>query len=275
MFGGSRPFCQEASHTRHQNPKSAYILPERALSQKAFWCVCLHLSSTGPCLHPYPQTHRNGTGILCPPLDDTYRRSLDDIIIKMSPLTSRAEKLLSDPSPPVLELLELQKDLLAIDDEITYWAYDRPPSWNPEVVGEVWMNPAISEEATFNFAGPVEKYFDSRLKLLPRLCEFEAKFAQQYTLQLHGIHGVQYTSSILITSYILPIHLDNTSLFLYIKNELMNWQWVSRHPFHSIYVTTLRPTSSRQMVELPLFTQIGLWEDFYFFILCMPLLGVP
>ncbi|RKL43454.1 hypothetical protein BFJ72_g4278 [Fusarium proliferatum] len=78
----------------------------------------------------------------------------------MSPLTSRAEKLLSDPSPPVLELLELQKDLLAIDDEITYWAYDRPPSWNPEVVGEVWMNPAISEEATFNFAGPVEKYFD-------------------------------------------------------------------------------------------------------------------
>ncbi|RBA22305.1 hypothetical protein FPRO05_00652 [Fusarium proliferatum] len=143
MFGGSRPFCQEASHTRHQNPKSAYILPERALSQKAFWC-----------------THRNGTGILCPPLDDTYRRSLDDIIIKMSPLTSRAEKLLSDPSPPVLELLELQKDLLAIDDEITYWAYDRPPSWNPEVVGEVWMDPAVSEEATFNFAGPVEKYFD-------------------------------------------------------------------------------------------------------------------
>ncbi|KLO94853.1 uncharacterized protein LW93_3539 [Fusarium fujikuroi] len=105
-------------------------------------------------------TNQNGTGILCPPLDDTYRRSLDDIIIEMSPLTSRAEKLLSDPSPPVLELLELQKDLLAIDDEITYWAYDRPPSWNPEVVGEVWMDPAISEEATFNFAGPVEKYFD-------------------------------------------------------------------------------------------------------------------
>ncbi|KAF5697862.1 hypothetical protein FGLOB1_12494 [Fusarium globosum] len=78
----------------------------------------------------------------------------------MSPLTSQAEKLLSDPFPPVLELLELQKDLLAIDDEITYWAYDRPPSWNPEVVGEVWMNPAISEEAAFYFSGPVEKYFD-------------------------------------------------------------------------------------------------------------------
>ncbi|EWZ81506.1 hypothetical protein BFJ70_g5104 [Fusarium oxysporum] len=105
-------------------------------------------------------THQTGTGILCPPLDDTYRRSLDDIIIKMSPLTSRAEKLLADPFPPVLELLELQQDLLAIDDEITYWAYDRPPSWNPEVVGEVWIGPATSEEATFYCAGPVEKYFD-------------------------------------------------------------------------------------------------------------------
>ncbi|KAF5624094.1 uncharacterized protein FTJAE_10419 [Fusarium tjaetaba] len=78
----------------------------------------------------------------------------------MSTLTSRAEKLLSDPSPPVLELLELQRDLLAIDDEITYWAYDRPPSWNPEVVGEVGMDPAISEESLFYCAGPVEKYFD-------------------------------------------------------------------------------------------------------------------
>ncbi|KAF5595158.1 uncharacterized protein FSUBG_9215 [Fusarium subglutinans] len=105
-------------------------------------------------------TQQTGTGILCPPLDDTYRRSLDDIIIQMSPLTSRAEKLLSGPSPPALELLELQRDLLAIDDEITYWAYDRPPSWNPEVVGEVWIDPAISDEATFYCTGPVEKYFD-------------------------------------------------------------------------------------------------------------------
>ncbi|KAG5771836.1 hypothetical protein H9Q72_001771 [Fusarium xylarioides] len=105
-------------------------------------------------------THQAGTGILCPPLDDTYRRSLDDIIIKMSPLTSRAEKLLSNPCPPVLEILELQQNLLAIDDEITYWAYDRPLSWNPEVVGEVWLDPEISEESAFYCAGRVEKYFD-------------------------------------------------------------------------------------------------------------------
>ncbi|KAF4436628.1 hypothetical protein FACUT_6223 [Fusarium acutatum] len=105
-------------------------------------------------------TNHTGTGILCPPHDDTYRRSLDDIIIKMSPLTSRAEMLLADPSPPVWDLLELQQDLLSIDDEITYWAYDRPRSWNPEVVGEVWMDSAISEEAMFYCAGPVEKYFD-------------------------------------------------------------------------------------------------------------------
>ena len=81
----------------------------------------------------------------------------------MSPLTSRAEMLLADPSPPVWDLLELQQDLLSIDDEITYWAYDRPRSWNPEVVGEVWMDSAISEEAMFYCAGPVEKYFDSKL----------------------------------------------------------------------------------------------------------------
>lgn len=94
----------------------------------------------------------------------------------MSPLTSRAETLLSDPSPPVLELLELQKDLLAIDDEITYWAYDRPPSWNPEVVGEVCMDPAISEETTLYCAGPVEKYFDSKLTPLPCLHELGPEF---------------------------------------------------------------------------------------------------
>lgn len=175
----------------------------------------------------------------------------------MSPLTSRAEKLLADPFPPVLELLELQQDLLAIDDEITYWAYDRPPSWNPEVVGEVWIDPATSEEATFYCAGPVEKYFDSKLKLPPRLHEFEAKFAQQYTSQLHGTHGVQYTPSILTTSYILLIPLDSMSLFLYIKNELMTWLRGSRHPFRSICLTTLRPTSSKQMPELPLSSQTG------------------
>jgi hypothetical protein len=82
----------------------------------------------------------------------------------MSPLTSRAEQLLTHPYPPVLELLELQQDLLAIDDEITYWAYDRPSSWSPELVGEVWTDPAISEEAKFYCVGPVEKYFDSKLK---------------------------------------------------------------------------------------------------------------
>ncbi|KAF4336113.1 hypothetical protein FBEOM_10049 [Fusarium beomiforme] len=105
-------------------------------------------------------THQQGTGILCPPLDDVHRRSLDSIIVKMSPMTTLAEKLLADPSPPMMDLLELQQDLMAIDDEITYWAYDRPSSWSPEVVGHVWQDPSMSENATFYYSGPVEKYLD-------------------------------------------------------------------------------------------------------------------
>ncbi|SPJ79090.1 uncharacterized protein FTOL_07481 [Fusarium torulosum] len=98
-------------------------------------------------------THGLGTGVLCPPLENVHRRSLDQIIIKLSPLTSRAEVLLAQSSPSVEALLQLQVDLLELNDEIVYWPDDRPLAWKPKLVGHVWLE-------GFCFSGPVEEYFD-------------------------------------------------------------------------------------------------------------------
>ncbi|KAH6951621.1 hypothetical protein DER45DRAFT_385545 [Fusarium avenaceum] len=97
--------------------------------------------------------HSLGTGVLCPPFENFHRRSLDQIIIKLSPLTSRAEALLAQTSPSVEALLQLQEDLLALNDEIVYWPDDRPSVWNPKLVGYVSLQ-------GFCFSGPVEEYFD-------------------------------------------------------------------------------------------------------------------
>lgn len=106
------------------------------------------------------QTHSLGTGVLCPPFENFHRRSLDQIIIKLSPLTSRAEALLVQSSPSVEALLQLQDDLLALNDEIVYWPDDRPSVWNPKLVGHVSLQ-------GFCFSGPVDKYFDRKLTLCP------------------------------------------------------------------------------------------------------------
>ncbi|KAF4454249.1 hypothetical protein F53441_3249 [Fusarium austroafricanum] len=106
------------------------------------------------------QTHQQGPGILCPPIDDTQRRSMDSIIVKLSPLSGRAERLLAQSSPPKDELLDLQQDLLGLDNEISYWAYDRPLVWRPEHVDQVPHNPSIADQATFYYPGLVDKYFD-------------------------------------------------------------------------------------------------------------------
>lgn len=104
------------------------------------------------------QAHSLGTGVLCPPFENFHRRSLDQIIIKLSPLTSRAEALLAQTSPSVEALLQLQEDLLALNDEIVYWPDDRPSVWNPKLVGYVSLQ-------GFCFSGPVEEYFDRKLDL--------------------------------------------------------------------------------------------------------------
>jgi hypothetical protein len=136
------------------------------------------------------QTHSLGTGVLCPPLENTHRRSLDQIIIKLSPLTSRAEVLLAQSSPSVEALLQLQVDLLALNDEIVYWPDDRPSVWNPKLVGYVSL-------PGFCFSGPVEEYFDRKLDLClplyrrlptkPRdsLCCDSMEFMAFHTYDLH------------------------------------------------------------------------------------------
>ncbi|KAF5659555.1 hypothetical protein FHETE_9339 [Fusarium heterosporum] len=98
-------------------------------------------------------THGQGNGILSSPLEKTHRRSLDQIIIALSPLTSRAEALLTQPYPSAEALIHLRHDLLALLDELVYWPNDQPPAWVPRLVGHVWQQ-------GFCFSGPVEEYFD-------------------------------------------------------------------------------------------------------------------
>ncbi|KAF4999347.1 hypothetical protein FGRMN_2488 [Fusarium graminum] len=97
--------------------------------------------------------HGQGNGILSSPLENNHRRSLDQIIIALSPLTSRTEALLTQPHPSVEALIYLQHDLSALLDEIVCWPDDQPPAWSPRLVGHVWQE-------GFCFSGPVEEYFD-------------------------------------------------------------------------------------------------------------------
>ncbi|RMJ19403.1 hypothetical protein CDV36_000894 [Fusarium kuroshium] len=76
----------------------------------------------------------------------------------MSPLTARAEQHLTNPHSSTEDLVQLQQDLLALEDDIMYWGDDRPSSWAPELVGHVLDG--TLKGSSYRCSGPVYKYFD-------------------------------------------------------------------------------------------------------------------
>ncbi|RSM04923.1 hypothetical protein CDV31_009803 [Fusarium ambrosium] len=118
----------------------------------------LYLPGIGLILKETGVPDESGCGVFSPPLNDKPRRSLDQIIIKMSPLTARAEQLLTNPHSSIRDLVQLQQDLLALGDDIMYWGDDRPSSWAPELVGHVLDG--TLKGSSYRCSGPVYKYFD-------------------------------------------------------------------------------------------------------------------
>ncbi|GKU05580.1 hypothetical protein FLAG1_08471 [Fusarium langsethiae] len=106
------------------------------------------------------QTHTQGSGILCPPLDDNPQRSLDQIMVRLAPLTARTEQLLANANPSRSALLELYEALIVFHDEIALWADFQPPAWRPELIGYVSPDSPTAGDIPWICSGPVEKYFD-------------------------------------------------------------------------------------------------------------------
>ncbi|WXC60398.1 hypothetical protein SNK03_006270 [Fusarium graminearum] len=106
------------------------------------------------------QAHIQGAGILCPPLNHSPQRSLDQIMVGLAPLTARSEKILANPAPSRSALLELYQALVVFHDEIALWADNQPPAWQPEVVGHISQESLTPEVIPWICSGPVEKYFD-------------------------------------------------------------------------------------------------------------------
>ncbi|UPK92701.1 hypothetical protein LCI18_003636 [Fusarium solani-melongenae] len=120
--------------------------------------VQLYLPGAGLILKQAGTSDETGRGVFSPPLNDKPRRSLDDIIIKMSPLTALAEQLLANPYSSIEELFQLQQDLQALEGDIMHWDTDRPTSWAPELVGHV--RDETIEDSSYRCPGPVYKYLD-------------------------------------------------------------------------------------------------------------------
>ncbi|VUC36834.1 unnamed protein product [Clonostachys rosea] len=101
-------------------------------------------------------------GVFCPPVNDRPRRSLDLIIIKLSSLTERIQRLLNQGSPPLDELAQLQGSFLDLEDEISGWDSDRPPEWTPSQAGFGWVNQDHADNCSVPYCstGPVEEYLD-------------------------------------------------------------------------------------------------------------------
>ncbi|RGP81042.1 hypothetical protein FLONG3_831 [Fusarium longipes] len=105
-------------------------------------------------------THTQGAGILCPPLENNPRRSLDYILMQLLPLTIRSEQLLADPAPSRNALLKLYRDLNEFHDVFELWANDQPLAWRPELVGYVLQDLPSTNEIPWVSSGPVDKYSD-------------------------------------------------------------------------------------------------------------------
>ncbi|KAJ3460481.1 hypothetical protein MRS44_011348 [Fusarium solani] len=118
----------------------------------------LYLPGAGLILKQAGASDETGRGVFSPPLSDKPRRSLDRIIIQMSPLTARAEQLLANPYSSTEDLVQLQQDLLALEGDIMHWDTDRPSSWAPELVGHVPGE--TTEDSSYRCSGPVYKYLD-------------------------------------------------------------------------------------------------------------------
>ena len=85
-------------------------------------------------------------------------------MVKLAPLTSRSEQLLAEPSPSREALLKLYHDLIEFTDEVAHWGDDQPLSWGPELAGYVLQDAPKNCDTPWVCPGPVEKYFDSKLR---------------------------------------------------------------------------------------------------------------
>ncbi|CAM1507557.1 Fc.00g071980.m01.CDS01 [Cosmosporella sp. VM-42] len=101
-----------------------------------------------------------GMGVLCAPISHGCLQNLDAVLIKFSPLFERAEELLVQPSPALEDLLQLQREGLAVDEEFLAWGTYKCSNWAPITVGHVRAQAARASGCPYVCEGPVDKYFD-------------------------------------------------------------------------------------------------------------------
>ena len=100
-------------------------------------------------------------GVLCAPISHGCLQNLDGVLIKFSPLFERGEDLLSQPSPSLDDLIQLESECLAVDDEFIAWGNGQKcDTWLPKVAGRVRTEAAKASGCPYVFAGQVDKYYD-------------------------------------------------------------------------------------------------------------------
>ncbi|RFN44205.1 hypothetical protein FIE12Z_11597 [Fusarium flagelliforme] len=153
--------CNSASPTRHRiHVQGLSSILQRGISSPPSTSkIGIHLPGTW-LVTKGAMTQTRGAGILGSPLDDNPQRSLDQIMVKLTPLTWRSEHLLAESSPSREALLELYRDLIEFANEVAHWGDDQPLSWGPELVGYVLQDSPKNCDTPWVCPGPVEKYFD-------------------------------------------------------------------------------------------------------------------
>ncbi|KAF7562647.1 hypothetical protein G7046_g1481 [Stylonectria norvegica] len=121
----------------------------------AFW------SMGNPLLLESPVLGRAGMGVLCAPITTGYLQDMDQTLVRFVALFTRAEELLSEASPSVDELLDVEQQALLLDDEFVQWSRGDCKMWRPIPYGNVRKAAAKASGCAFVCAGQVDTYFDS------------------------------------------------------------------------------------------------------------------
>ncbi|KAM5354515.1 hypothetical protein ACJ41O_001162 [Fusarium nematophilum] len=107
-----------------------------------------------------PVGTQSGAGLFCVPFKDGRLQSLDSTLIKFAQIFGRAEHLLPQDSPSEEELVQLERDALALDEEFKAWGTFDHGLWTPDTVGVVRAEAAEASGCAYCYEGKVHKYFD-------------------------------------------------------------------------------------------------------------------
>ncbi|KAI1379335.1 hypothetical protein F4677DRAFT_408647 [Hypoxylon crocopeplum] len=98
--------------------------------------------------------------VLCAPIAHDSLQNLDATLVKFGNLFYQANELLARESPSFEELLQLEENAIALEEDFVSWGDFYSATWLPAQAGEVLEATARTSGCAYCHSGPVHSYSD-------------------------------------------------------------------------------------------------------------------